>query len=313
MDRLELMHEFVRIAELRSLSAAARALRCSEPTLSKRLRRLEESLGTRLLQRSTQGVRLTEGGERYLEVCKRLLAELREAEAELSGLRSSLRGTLRVYGPIALGEWHLARTALWFQRRHPELRIELILQDGWVDLVQSGADLAVRVGAVLDPSVVARGLGGYRYVLAAAPSYLARAGTPSRAEDLQFHEYLRYGGADEEPLATPKGEALLEVHAALAFNNSLAVKSAVLEGGGIGRVARWLVQEELDAGRLVEVLPGIAPPPVPVFAAYLPSRYPTEKVRSFVRFLAEALGGLSGWIPPAQLTPSLGAPENGAS
>jgi len=309
MDRLELMEQFVRIAESRSLSGAARAQGCGEPTVSKHLTRLEEALGARLVLRGAHGVRLTEVGERYLTACKRLLGELRDVEESLTDLRRTLSGSLRLLLPVTLGEVYLTRVVLEFQRQHPALRVELVLADGWADLAAAGADLAVRVGAVLDPSVVAKSLGGYRSVLVASPAYLDAAGAPATPQDLATHEYLRFGRTQEESLSSPEGPTSLRVQGALSFNNSLAVKTAALAGAGIGRVARWLVEEELLAGHLREVLPGVAPPPVPVFATYLPSHFPTEKVRGMIRCFAQSLPRLPGWIPPAELSASLGGAQ----
>jgi DNA-binding transcriptional LysR family regulator len=306
MDRLELMEQFVRIVEARSLSGAARALRCGEPTVSKRLMRLEQAVGVRLMQRSPHGVRLTEVGERYFAACKRLLEELHDAEEEAKGLRRDLSGALRLVFPVTLGEVHLARMAVDFTRRHWGLHLEVVLRDGWVDLVAARADLAVRVGAVLDPSVVARNLGGYRHVLVAAPSYLERVGAPQTLTELSAHEYLLHEGEAEESFATPEGARSVKVHGSLSFNNSLAMKTAAVEGAGICRMPGWLVEAELSSGKLVELLPGSAPEPVPVFAAYLPSRFPTEKVRRVIHFLADALPRLPGWIPPGKPTAPLG-------
>lgn len=307
MDRLDLMEQFVRIVEAKSLSAAARALRCGEPTVSKRLMRLEEAVGVRLMQRSPHGVRLTEVGERYFASCKRLLSELHDAEEEAKGLRRDLSGGLRLILPVALGEVHLARMAVEFQRRHRGLRLELVLRDGWVDLAAARADLAVRVGAVLDPAVVARSLGGYRYLLVASPAYLERAGAPRTVAELGAHEYLMHEGEAEESFGTPDGPRSVRVHGSLSFNNALAMKTAAVEGAGICRLAGWLAEAELSSGQLLEVLPGSAPEPVPVFATYLPSRFPTEKVRRVIHFLGDALRRLPGWIPPAKRTAPLGA------
>lgn len=309
MDRLTLMQQFVVTAEAGSLTRAATRLGCTEPTLSKRLSYLESQLGARLLVRGAKGVRLTEAGRRYAEACSRLLAGLREVEADVAEHRSGLRGQLRVYLPVTLGEGPLTRMAVAFQRQYPEVTLALALQDGWVDLPSTGADLAIRVGAVLDTSVVVRNLGGFELVLVASPGYLAKAGTPRTVEALAEHLYLRVGGEDEESLLTPEGPRSFRVHTPLTFNNPRAVLTAALEGAGVARLARYLVDAPVREGRLLEVLPGAAPAPIPVCAVYLPSRYPVEKVRLFVRFLGEALAQLPGWISPGRLTPPLGAPS----
>lgn len=301
MDRLDLLAAFVRTVETGSLTAAARALRTTQPTISKRLTALEATLGARLLQRNTQGVRPTEEGERYYNVARRVLAELEQAESSLQDLRKGLRGKLRLNMPVGLGEMHLTRVAIEFQRLHPELALDLTLTDRVVDLVEDGVDVAVRGGGVTDPSVVARPLGFTRYVLTATPAYLKKHGAPRRPEDLNRHNYLRYGGGESESLLTPNGPMTVRVSSKIELNNSLALRAAILEGVGIGRCTRWLIDAELNAGALVEVLPGVAPPPVPFHAVYLPSRFLPEKVRAFVDFASAQMRRIPGWMQSAQV------------
>ncbi|MGA9523035.1 MAG: LysR family transcriptional regulator [Myxococcaceae bacterium] len=298
MDRFELMRDFLRIVDTGSLSAAARALKTTQPTLSKRLQHLEEVTGARLLQRNTQGIRLTEAGERYYEACRRILSEMDQLESELTGIRRGLRGSLRLNLPVALGERHLTRIALGFQEQHPELRLDLSLTDRVVDLVEEGVDVAVRVGGVANPAVVARRLGAYAFCLVASPEYLKRYGTPRTARELSNHNFLSYGGDDVEHLETPEGPKTIPVRRNLALDNSLALSTALVSGRGIGRIARWVVEDEIQAGRLTVVLPGMAPPPLPVHAVYLPSKYLPEKVRAFVQHLSGEIVQLPGWVPP---------------
>jgi DNA-binding transcriptional LysR family regulator len=296
MDRLDTLAAFVRTVETGSLTAAAKALRTTQPTISKRLSALESNVGARLLQRNTQGVRPTEEGARYYNVARRVLAELEQAESSLQDLRKGLRGRLRLNMPVGLGEVHLTRVAIEFQRLHPELELEVTLTDRVVDLVEDGVDVAVRGGGVTDQSVVARPLGFTKYVLSATPAYLKKHGAPKRPEDLNRHNYLRYGGGESESLLTPNGPMTVRVWSKIEVNNSLALKAAILEGIGIGRCTRWLVDAELKSGTLVEVLPGVAPPPVPFHAVFLPTRFLPEKVRAFVDFVAAQMRRIPGWV-----------------
>lgn len=297
MDRLTLMSAFVRTVELGSLSSAARELKTTQPTVSKWLRALEQHTGARLLQRNTQGVSLTEAGERYYETCKRILAELDRASAELGQLRAGLTGRLRINVSVGLGEVELTRIVVRFQKAHPRLKVDLVLTDRVIDLVEEGVDVAVRVGAARDPNVVARAIGAFEFVLVATPEYLSAHGAPRSLDDLGDHPYLAYGGPGAEEFQTSDGLREVAVRSEVAISNSLAVKTAALEHAGIARVGRFLVQEELRAGKLVELLPGCAPPPVTAYAVYLPSRYLPEKIRTFVAFLIEGARAIPGWVP----------------
>ncbi|HZA51501.1 MAG TPA: LysR family transcriptional regulator [Myxococcaceae bacterium] len=301
MDRLDLLAAFVRTVETGSLTAAARALRTTQPTISKRLTALEGNVGARLIQRNTQGVRPTEEGQRYYNVARRVLAELEQAESSLQSLRKGLRGKLRLNMPVGLGEMHLTRVAIEFQRLHRELELDLTLTDRVVDLVEDGVDVAIRGGGVTDPSVIARPLGFTAYVLSATPAYLKKNGAPKRPEDLNRHNYVRYGGGESESLLTPEGPMTVRVSSNIEVNNSLALRVAILEGTGIGRCTRWLIDAELKSGALIEVLPGVAPPPVPFHAVYLPSKFLPDKVRAFVDFTAIQMRLLPGWVASAQL------------
>jgi DNA-binding transcriptional LysR family regulator len=300
MDRLELLATFVRTVETGSLTAAAKALRTTQPTISKRLSTLESNVGARLLQRNTQGVRPTEEGARYYNVARRVLTELEQAESSLQSLRKGLRGKLRLNMPVGIGEMYLTRVAIEFQRLHPDLELEVTLTDRVVDLVEDGVDVAVRGGGVTDQSVVARPLGYTAYVLAATPAYLKKYGTPKHPEELNRHNYLRYGGGESESLLTPGGPMTVRVWSKIEFNNSLSLQVAILEGIGIGRCSRWLVDAWLKSGAMVEVLPGVAPPPIPFHAVYLPSRFVPEKVRAFVEFVAAQMRRIPGWAASAE-------------
>ena len=300
MDRLELLATFVRTVETGSLTAAAIALRTTQPTISKRLSTLESNVGARLLQRNTQGVRPTEEGARYYNVARRVLTELEQAESSLQSLRKGLRGKLRLNMPVGIGEMYLTRVAIEFQRLHPDLELEVTLTDRVVNLVEDGVDVAVRGGGVTDQSVVARPLGYTAYVLAATPAYLKKYGTPKHPEELNRHNYLRYGGGESESLLTPDGPMTVRVWSKIDFNNSLSLQVAILEGIGIGRCSRWLVDAGLKSGALAEVLPGVAPPPIPFHAVYLPSRFVPEKVRALVDFVTAQMRRIPGWAASAE-------------
>jgi len=296
MDRIELMRAFVRVVETGSLSRASKELRTTQPTVSKWMARLEGSVGAKLLQRNTRGIRLTESGETYFDEARRILADLDTLESSVRRSRTGVSGRLRLNFPLGLGAAHLAPIALEFQELHPGLCLDIVLTDRVVDLVQDGVDLAVRIGGVFNPAVVARALGAYTYAIVATPKYLAKHGRPRTVGELASHNFLSYGYDPVERYQTPRGPEAFRVKTDLEVHDHFTLRSALLAGRGIGRSARWLVEEDLRAGRLEEVLPGSAPPPFPAHAVYLPARPQPEKVKLLLAHLADRVTRIPGWV-----------------
>jgi DNA-binding transcriptional LysR family regulator len=303
MDRFELMQAFVRAVETGSLTAAAKELGTTQPTVSKWLSALERSVGARLLLRNTQGLKLTDAGERYFDASKRVLGDLERAEADARGLKDEVRGTLRINAVVGLGEQLVCPIVLDFQSKHPGLDVQLVCSDSIVDLVGDRVDVAIRMGTVGNESLVARPLGGARYVLVASPAYLKKHRAPKAPEQLSQHNYLFYGGNWQERLQTPSGPVIVTVHNDFQANSVRAVRLAAVLGHGIARAKRWLVHEDLEAGRLVEVLPGVAPAPEPTYAVYLAVPHQPAKVKAFVAHLQQEISSVPGWVPPEQVPP----------
>ncbi len=298
MDRIALMSMYVRIVETGSLSAVAKELRTTQPTVSKRLEHLEKHLKVRLLARNTHGVRPTEAGQRYYEASKRLVADVGQLESSVARGRELVGGTLRLNFPISFGQSALTAIVCAFHDVHPEICVDMTLTDRLVDLVEDAVDVAVRFNGVNDSSVIARPLGQFDAVLIATPAYLEKMGTPRTPQELAGHTFLRYDTSAVENLFGPKGATYqLKVDAWLAVNNSSALKQALLLGSGIGRMGRTLVQRELDTGELVQVLPGWRPALDTVYALYLPTRFQPEKIKAFVAFLTDAIKAVPGWSP----------------
>lgn len=298
MDRWDLLEAFVRIADTGSLSSAAKALRLTQPAISKRLDRLERQVRTRLVERGTRGIRLTDAGAKYLEVVKRLRAELEETESGLSAARAGLSGTLRLSLPTTLGTCWMMRLIVDFQRQHPNVEIEATLTDAVTDFVSDATDVAVRIGNVRSPTVVARPLGTYGYVLVATPKYLEEHGTPRELDELKTRPYYRWAFDAEEFLLPSKELIRFTPPATLRLTNSTAILNVVLCHAGVGRLPRYAAQEHLDAGELVEVLQAYEIPRSQVSAVYLPSRFVPERVRRFVSFLVENTPRIPGWRVP---------------
>ncbi|HET8728488.1 MAG TPA: LysR family transcriptional regulator [Alphaproteobacteria bacterium] len=292
MDRLTAMATFVRIAELGSLSAAARADGVPKSSVSKQLAALEGHLGARLLNRTTRGLSLTEVGRAYLERCRVILDVVEEAEALTTSLHAEPRGMLRVNAPVSFGFLHLAPAVPEFIARHSGVEVDLVMNDRRVDLIEEGFDLAVRIGPLADSSMIARRLGAYRMVVCGSPDYLARRGEPAVPEELTTgHACLCYAGdgGDGWRFLTPGGERVVRVRGPLRANNGDALRAAALGGLGLTQLPTFLVADDLANGALVAVLTGYEPDPLPVHALYPPGRHLSGKVRAFVDFLIERL------------------------
>lgn len=287
-DHLLDLTTFVRVVETGSLTAAARELRASLAVVSRRLARLEQRLGIRLVNRTTRRLKLTDEGAAFHARCVRVLAELEEAEAEVTRGRDTATGLLRVTSTVAFGR-RLAALLLEFRAAHPGLRIHLDASDSVADVVEGGYDLAVRFGALADSRLIARQLAPNVRVVCAAPAYLDRRGRPTRLEDLRDHDCITHGDppVDEWTFA---GGKRIRVNAALTTNNGELAHAWALQGAGLVLKSIWDVRGDLDAGRLEAVLPDLAMPAAPIHAIYPHARHVAAKVRLCVEFLAARLG-----------------------
>lgn len=288
MDRLTAMQLFVRVVETGSFSAVAREMDMTQPTVSKQLAALESRLKTRLLNRSTRQLSLTEAGSSYYESCKRILDEVREAEGNLGTLQGKVAGTLRLNTSIALGQMYVAPIAIRFQKVHPEVEIDLQLQDRFVDLVEEGVDIAIRVGRLTDSSLVARRLGRARRITVATPGYLKKHGTPRVPADLVNHNCILYhylSTGNEWIFEAPEGEIRVKVSGTFKANNGDAIAQAVFADLGIAIAPEWIVHDALASGKIRSILTDFAPTPLDINAVFPSARHISTKVRSFVDFL----------------------------
>lgn len=280
---------FIRIVEQKSLSRAARSLGLPKSTISRKLSSLEERLGVRLVQRTPRHVVLTEAGTLFHDRCSGLVAQVEEAEAEIAGLGSAPRGTLRVSAGVDLGVSILAPHVRDFLRLHPQVAVELVLTDRAVDLVGEGIDLAIRIGPVREASLVVRKLGAGGGVLCASPGYLAAHAAPATPAGLAEHACVVYSSPPHGPdwtLESAEGSVAVRVRAALLANSLTVVREAAIAGLGVARLPLFACWEDLAAGRLRRVLEAWSVAERPVHAVYPTSRHLTPKVRAFLDFLA---------------------------
>ena len=292
MDRLDAMRLYLRIVELKSLSAAARELRVKQSTASKWLAALEEELGASLIERTTRTKRVTESGALFYARAKELLAAYESTAAELSSRAPEPVGRLRVSAPVVFGRMFVAPVACEFLRRSPKVEIDLVFDDRYVNLVEEGFDVAVRVGVPADTSFRARSLGGTKRLLVASPSYVKTHGAPRSPAELRRHACLLHSELSAGTIwIFRKGakEHRARVRGRFAANNSEALRQAAKSGLGIALLAAWLVADDVRRKRLVELLPAYETPAAPIHLLMPPGRHVHPRVRAFVDFLAERL------------------------
>jgi len=291
MDVIVALRTFVRVAELQGFSAAARDLGVTQPTVSKAVAQLEAHLGARLLQRTTHALSLTEDGREALSLAKRLTEDWETFEASFGARKISPVGLVRVAAPVAFGRMLIVPQLPALLARFPTLEVELVLADEAVDLVDAGLDLAVRIGEIANPDLIARRLGRTRRAVFASADYLARFGRPESVHDLKAHTCILHtrlaSGAhwlfqlEGEPVAVP-------VRGKLRANSADAVREAVLQGIGLALTPTWLLRDAVLEGRVEALLTGCAPPDLPIHAVWPSRRHTPPKVRAFVEHLAQA-------------------------
>ncbi len=312
---MQAMQVFRRVVELGGFSAAARAERLSNAAVSKQIAALEDRLRTRLLNRTTRRVSPTAAGAAYYERCVRILDDVADAERALSQAAAAPHGTLRVNAPMSFGLLHLAPLLPELLARFPALQVDLALTDRFVDLVEEGVDVVVRIATELPDSatLVAQKLAAARHVVCAAPSYLRRRGTPKAPADLARHDCVVYSLGQHPGDWTfdgPGGPERVRVAGRLVVNNSLAIRDALLAGVGLSLIPSFYVDAELRAGRLRAVLTKHEARPLFVYAVYQRGRHLSPKVRSFVEHLRERFAQ-ADWAtgsPAGRGAPRPGAP-----
>lgn len=301
MDRLAAMQTFVRVVESGSFSAVAREIRSTQSAVSKQVAALERELGAKLLSRTTRSLALTEAGERYFTQAQRLVAEIAEAEMALQDGEQKLSGWLRVAASVGYGRLKLLPLVRSFLAAHPNVKIDLQLNDGFVDLVEEGIDVAVRIGELADSSLVARRIGATQRVLLASRQYLNALPQglepPQVPQDLQAHNCIVYSELTSQNAWTftagpganePEGtQVTIRAQGNLQTNSSEVIRASVLSGMGIGYSPTWLFEEELARGELQVLLPDWPAPPLPIHLVIPPQRRNSAKVQAFASHVTD--------------------------
>jgi DNA-binding transcriptional LysR family regulator len=308
VNRFEAMSAFVAVGESGSFTRAARRLGKPVSTVSRTIAALESALGAQLLVRNTRKAALTDQGREYLGHCRRILADVEEAEAALGRDAHSLSGVVRLTAPTVFGRMFAAPLTTRFVREHPGVQAELTLTDRLVDLIGEGHDLALRTAALEDSELIARRVGGFRRIMCCAPAYLQAAGPIDTLEDLTRHSCLvftRLRPRAEWPLADVGGQVrTVQVSGCLAADNTDALHQAALDGAGVILTPTWQARADLLGGRLVPVLPQYRTPEIPVSVLFPRTRLLSVRVRRMVEAIAAALPDFLGpdepaWAPAA--------------
>ncbi|MEM8876676.1 MAG: LysR family transcriptional regulator [Pseudomonadota bacterium] len=301
MDKLDAMRAFVKVVALGSFAEAARQLSVTRSAVSKGVKELESGLGARLLDRTTRRVNPTEAGLAYYERCLDILARIEETEFQVTQLHEEPRGVLKVNAPMSFGTMHLGHAISAFMELYPQVRVELMLTDRFIDPIEEGFDVTVRIAQLEDSSLIARKLAPAKRALAASPEYLEQYGRPEDPAELMHHACLNYGHTttrqrwvlerNGKPLTVP-------IQSIFCANNGEVLRDAALAGRGITLLPTFLIGQDIAKGRLEVVLPDYQPTDLGIFALYAPNRFLAAKVRVFIDFLKDRFGMSPDWDKP---------------
>lgn len=290
---------FVSAVENGSFAAAARHFGLSAAMAGKHVSALEAELNVRLFHRTTRRISLTDAGQTYYERCKRILESFDEANREASDSQATARGVLRVAAPVTFGAMHLGGVVGRYLEDHPEVNVEIQLEDRYVDLIDAGVDVAIRIGRLQDEGLVIRRLAPCKMVVCASPAYLERCGTPRKPEDLRYAQRLAFSevvSKGDWTLRDAKKRAhLIDGPCRMAANNTQMLLAAALAGTGIAYGPTFVFGEHIRRGELVALLPKYHATELAIQAVYPSARRIPQKVRRFVDYLADAFGDEPPW------------------
>ena len=300
MDKLTSMNVFVRVAKAGSFAGAARDIGISRAMATKHIMQLEGELNTRLFNRTTRSLSLTEVGESYLERCQQVLLDVEEMEAAVTHLQHEPRGLLKISAPPVLGATHIAPALTEYLKEYPDLSVEMILKGGQVDLIDEGVDIAIYLGPISDTSLVARKLASSSLVICASPAYLKQYGTPQDPEDLEEHSCLvnwAIPPRDKWKFKGILGEREVTVTGRMQANMADPIRVAAVNGLGFVMLPKYIIGRDLEKGKLQPVMEDYAIAPLAIHAVYPHRKYLSAKVHAFIDFILDWLPHRVGMAP----------------
>ncbi len=293
MDKLTSMNVFVKVAKAGSFAAAARDLGISRAMATKHIMHLEKELHTRLFNRTTRSLSLTEAGEAYLERCQQVLLDVDEMEAAITHLQHEPRGILKICAPPVIGATQIAPALTDYMKEYPHIGVDMTLHGGHTDLIEEGFDIGIWLGQLTDTSLVARKLASSQLVVCASPDYLAQHGTPETPEELEEHSCLvnwAIAPRDKWLFKGILGQMEIKVSGRMQANMADPIRIAAVNGLGIVMLPRYIVGRDIEKGKLQPLLEDYAIDPMPIHAVYPHRKYLSTKVRVFIEYL-------QGWLP----------------
>ncbi len=293
MDKLTSMNVFVRVAKAGSFAGAARDLGISRAMATKHIMFLEKELHTRLFNRTTRSLSLTEAGEDYLERCQQVLLDVEEMEAAITHLQHEPRGILKICAPPVIGATQIAPALINYMKEYPSLTVDMTLYGGHADLVEEGFDIGIQLGHISDTSLIARKLASSELVVCASPEYLQQHGTPEEPEELENHSCLvnwAIAPRDKWRFKGVLGYLEIRVSGRMQANMADPIRVAAINDMGFVMLPRYIVGRDIEKGKLVPVLEKYSPEPMVIHAVYPHRKYLSAKVRAFIDYI-------QGWLP----------------
>ncbi|KKB64651.1 transcriptional regulator [Robbsia andropogonis] len=293
MDRMAAMETYISVVEAGSFSAAAKRLKMGQPAVSKSVAQLEERLGVRLLLRSTRGLTATDAGQRFYEHAKRALEEVEAAEQVVRDSSTSLAGVLRVGMAVTFARLHILPSLKVFMARHPDLQIDVVMDDRTIDLLGQGIDVALRMGNLDDSTMTAKRLARSRRVVVGTPAYFAKTGVPKMPADLSQHQAIVYslqGGGESWAFSQNGKEVAVVVGGRVSVSAAEGVRAVVLGDLGLAVASEWMFSDQLADGHVRTVLDDWELPAIDLWAVFPSGRLVSAKARAFIAFVEEIMG-----------------------
>ena len=281
---------FLTVVDEQGFSSAAIKLDTTPAAVSRKVKKLEERLGVRLLHRTTRSIRLTPEGELYYQQAKSLLKKLNTLEQDLGAKKGQLNGKLKVAAPMSFGQKKLASIMTQFAIKYPKLRISLILEDQEVDIIKEGYDLAIRICYPVDSSFIGRKIMDVPLQVCASPEYLSKNGCPEKPSDLKKHQCLHYNlvsERDEWRFNNQSKTEVIEINSRFCSNNGEALTQAAIDGLGILIMPEFIVKEPVSSGKLIRILEGFERPPLGLYAIYPTKSHLPAKTRKLIDFIVD--------------------------